>query len=157
MEAIARVRNLRGSARKARLVLDQIGGKDIDEARKILTFSKKRFSHNVQKLLKSAVATVTENESKANLDRYFVSTAFADDGPIMRRTMPRAMGRANIIRKRTCHITLALSQREDTDHEFEDEKREANTTGKTRKPQSEKKKVTQKPATPEKQPGSEEV
>jgi large subunit ribosomal protein L22 len=157
MEAIARVRNLRGSARKARLVLDQIRGKDIDEARKILAFSQKRVSHNVQKLLKSAVATVTENESKANLDTYFVSQAFADDGPIMRRTMPRAMGRANIIRKRTCHITLALSQREDTGEDREAKSTEADRANKTRKPQKEKKTVAQEPVAQKKQPVNEEV
>lgn len=111
MEAIARVRNLRGSARKARLILDLIRGKNIQDARKILTFSNKRFALKVEKLLNSAIASVTEKEGKADLDHYFVSTAFADDGPVMRRYMPRALGRANIIRKRTCHITLAIAQK----------------------------------------------
>lgn len=110
MEQIARVRNLRGSARKARLVLDLIRGKNIHTARNILTFSNKRFSLKVEKLLNSAIASVSEKEGKAQLDRYFVSKAYADDGPIMRRFMPRAMGRATIIRKRTCHITLAISE-----------------------------------------------
>ncbi len=112
MEAIARVRNLRGSARKARLILDLIRGKKIDDAKKILTFSKKGFAPKVDKLLKSAIATVTENESKAELNNYYITRAFADDGPIMRRFMPRAMGRATIIRKRTCHITLTISPKE---------------------------------------------
>jgi large subunit ribosomal protein L22 len=109
MEAIARVRNLRGSARKARLVLDLIRGKNIYEAKKILTFSNKRVALNVEKLLDSAIANVSDKEGKTELNGYLVSKAFADDGPIMRRFMPRAMGRATIIRKRTCHITLAIS------------------------------------------------
>lgn len=113
MEAIARVRNLRGSARKARLVLDLIRGKNINEARNVLSFSKKGFAPKVEKLLNSAIANVTEKEGKAELDKYFVSKVYADDGAIMRRFMPRAMGRATIIRKRTCHITLAISQREE--------------------------------------------
>ncbi len=109
MEAIARVRNLRGSARKARLVLDLIRGKNINEARKILTFTNKKVAVSIEKLLNSAIANVTNKEGRAELDNYSVTRVFADDGPIMRRYMPRAMGRATIIRKRTCHITLAIS------------------------------------------------
>ncbi len=108
MEAIARVRNLRGSARKARLILDLIRGKSVPEAQNILLFSKKRVALKVAKLLNSAIANATVKEGKADIDSMFVSNVYADDGPIMKRHRPRAQGRATIIRRRTCHITLEI-------------------------------------------------
>ncbi|MCF7919737.1 MAG: 50S ribosomal protein L22 [Candidatus Cloacimonetes bacterium] len=111
MEAIARVRNLRGSARKARLVLDLIRGKTIPEAQNILLFSKKRVADEIAKLLKSAVANAQQKDTKLATDVMIVSKVFADDGPIMRRHRPRAHGRATIIRRRTCHITIAISEK----------------------------------------------
>jgi len=108
MEAIARVRNLRGSARKARLILDLIRGKSVPEAQNILLFSKKRVAVKVAKLLNSAIANATVKEGKADIDSMIVSKVFADDGPIMKRHRPRAQGRATIIRRRTCHITLEI-------------------------------------------------
>lgn len=110
METVAKVNNLRGSARKARLVLDLIRGKKVSDAKKILTFSNKAVAPRINKLLSSAVANLTESDGKVDLDNIFVTKAFADDGPIMRRHMPRAQGRANIIRKRTCHITLGIAE-----------------------------------------------
>ncbi|MBN1326743.1 MAG: 50S ribosomal protein L22 [Candidatus Cloacimonetes bacterium] len=112
MHAIARVRNLRGSARKARLVLDLIRGKSVPEAQEILTFSKKRVAHNVAKLLNSAVANATVKEGKSMTDNMVVSKVFADDGPIMKRYRPRAHGRATVVRRRTCHITLEIMDKE---------------------------------------------
>ena len=112
MDAIARVRNLRGSARKARLVLDLIRGKSVPEAQNILLFSTKRVSNDIAKLLKSAVANAQQKDVKLESDVMKVSTVFADDGPIMRRHRPRAHGRATVIRRRTCHITLELSEKE---------------------------------------------
>ncbi|MCK4696208.1 MAG: 50S ribosomal protein L22, partial [Candidatus Cloacimonetes bacterium] len=108
MEAVARVRNLRGSARKARLILDLIRGKSVPEAQEILIFSKKRVATYVVKLLNSAIANATVKEGKADIDNMFVSKVYADDGPIMKRHRPRAHGRATIIRRRTCHITLEI-------------------------------------------------
>lgn len=112
MESVARVRNLRGSARKARLVLDLIRGKSVQEAQNILLFSKKRVANDIAKLLKSAVANAHQKDMKSETDQMKVSKVFADDGPIMRRHRPRAHGRATIIRRRTCHITLELSDNE---------------------------------------------
>ena len=100
MGAIARVRNLRGSARKARLVLDLIRGKSVPEAQQILGFSKKR------------VANATVKEGKADIDGLIVSKVYADDGPIMKRYRSRAHGRATVIRRRTCHITLEINGKE---------------------------------------------
>ncbi len=108
MEAIARVRNLRGSARKARLILDLIRGKTVPEAQRILSFSKKRVAYDVQKLLNSAIANATMKEGKTDIDNMSINNVFADDGPIMKRHRPRAQGRATIIRRRTCHITLHI-------------------------------------------------
>jgi large subunit ribosomal protein L22 len=112
MEAKARVRNLRGSARKARLVLDLIRGKTVSEAQNILLFSKKRVSNDIAKLLKSAVANAEQQDVKIESDAMIISKVFADDGPIMRRHRPRAHGRATVIRRRTCHITLELAEKE---------------------------------------------
>jgi large subunit ribosomal protein L22 len=109
MEAIARIKNLRGSARKARLVLDLIRGKGVNEAQKILAFSKKRMSTNIGKLLDSAVANAIDKNEKAEIDNMKVTTAFADDGRILRRYIGKAHGRMTPIRKRTCHITLRIS------------------------------------------------
>jgi len=112
MEAIAKGKNLRGSARKARLVLDQIRGKNVNDVKQILDFSTKYVSFKVEKILDSAIANLYEKEGKADLSKYIVSKAYADDGPIMRRYMPRGLGRATIVRKRTCHITLVISEDE---------------------------------------------
>ena len=110
MEATARVRNLRGSARKARLVLDLIRGKNVSDAQKVLQFTTKRVAVAIGKLLNSAIANATVKEGKVDIDEMVVSKAFADEGPIMKRHRPRAHGRANVIRKRTCHITLEISR-----------------------------------------------
>ncbi|MCD6180867.1 MAG: 50S ribosomal protein L22 [Candidatus Cloacimonetes bacterium] len=112
MQAIAKVRNLRGSARKARLVLDLIRGKSVAEAQKILLFSKKRVAHDVAKVLNAAVANAQVKEGKIAVETMQVKTAFADDGPIMKRQRPRAQGRATVIRRRTCHITLEIEHKE---------------------------------------------
>lgn len=109
LEATARLRNLRGSARKARLVLDMIRGKSVNEAQNILEFSTKRMAKNIQKLLNSAIANATQAAGKADVDSMVVEKAWADDGQIMKRTMPRAQGRATIIRRRTCHITIGIT------------------------------------------------
>jgi large subunit ribosomal protein L22 len=113
MEATAKVRNLRGSARKARLILDLIRGKSVPEAQKILLFSKKSVAADVGKLLNSAIANATMKEGKVNIDTMFVDEVFADDGPIMKRFRPRAQGRATVIRRRTCHITLHILDKEE--------------------------------------------
>jgi large subunit ribosomal protein L22 len=112
MQAIAKVRNLRGSARKARLVLDLIRGKSVAEAQRILLFSKKRVAHDVAKVLNAAVANAQVKDGKADVESLQVKTAFADDGPIMKRHRPRAQGRATIVRRRTCHITLEIEDKE---------------------------------------------
>ena len=112
MNAIAKVRNLRGSARKARLILDLIRGKSVPEAQQILQFTNKRVASNVAKLLNSAIANATVKEGKADIDNMIISQVYADDGPIMKRYRPRAHGRATVVRRRTCHITLEIKDKE---------------------------------------------
>jgi large subunit ribosomal protein L22 len=107
----ARLRYLRIAPRKVRLVVDLIRGCAVEEALNILTFSEKRAAEPVAKLLKSAVANA-DNKGDVDLDKLFVKTVHVDEGPTWRRWLPRAMGRATRIRKRTSHVTLILGERE---------------------------------------------
>lgn len=108
MEAKATLRFARGSARKVRLVLDQIRNKRVPEAQKIVKLSRKRASVAVGKLLASAIANAHLKDPKLDLNEVFITKAVADEGPTMKRYMPRAQGRAFLIRKRTCHISLEI-------------------------------------------------
>ena len=108
MEAKATLRFARGSARKVRLVLDQIRNKRVPEAQKIVQLSRKRASVAVGKLLASAIANAHLKDPKLDLNEVFITKAIADEGPTMKRYMPRAQGRAFLIRKQTCHIALEI-------------------------------------------------
>jgi large subunit ribosomal protein L22 len=99
------------SPRKARLVVDLIRGKSVDEARTILRFSPRAASEIVEKTLNSAVANAEKN-LKIKPDDLVVATTFVDEGPTLKRIQPRAMGRAFRINKRTSHITVIVKQRE---------------------------------------------
>ena len=107
MEVSARLKGARISAQKARLVVDQIRGKQVGDALSILNFSTKKGAHLVQKLLESAIANAEHNEG-ADIDELSVSRVFVDEGLTMKRIRPRAKGRADRILKRSCHITLAV-------------------------------------------------
>jgi large subunit ribosomal protein L22 len=109
--AKASVKYVRMSPRKARLVLDLIRGKHVEEARRILKFTPKAAAHDIAKVLDAAIANA-ETTLRVPPDALFVSTAYADGGPTLKRFMPRAQGRATQIRKRTCHIHLVVEQRE---------------------------------------------
>ena len=108
MEVAAKLKGARLSAQKARLVADQIRGKEVGEALDILTFSTKKGAHLVRKLLESAIANAENNEG-ADVDELKVSTIHVDEGITMTRIRPRATGRADRIFKRTCHITLRVA------------------------------------------------
>ncbi|MCL5024608.1 MAG: 50S ribosomal protein L22 [Nitrospirae bacterium] len=108
MEAKATLRYARITPRKARRVVDLIRGKKAGEALVALRFMTYRGSHFVEKILKSAMANA-EQKKAVNPEEMLVSSGFVDQGPVMKRMEPRAMGRANVIRKRTSHITLILS------------------------------------------------
>jgi large subunit ribosomal protein L22 len=108
MEVRARLRFGRIAPRKARLVADLIRGKGSEESLNILAFTKKGAAKILTKLLKSAVANATQK--KIDVDRLYVKKITVDQGPMMKRFMPRAMGRATTIRKRTSHITIVLDE-----------------------------------------------
>src|SRR5213596_2628288 len=106
----AQARWVHSSARKARLVTDLIRGRSVPEARAILAFSNRAVAKDVEKVLRSAVANA---ESRPGLhwqgDDLVIVTAYADEGPTIKRHKPRARGRVNQILKRTCHITVELA------------------------------------------------
>lgn len=110
MEAKAHARSVRISARKAKLVVDLIRGKQVGEAIAILRHTPKSASPVVEKLLNSAIANAEHNYSM-DVNSLFVSEVFVNQGPTMKRFRPRAMGRASQINKRTSHITLVVSEK----------------------------------------------
>jgi large subunit ribosomal protein L22 len=97
------------SARKARLVADLIRGKKTDQAATLLMFSKKRAAVMVKKVLESAVSNAELAEADTN--NLFVTAAYVDEGPTMKRFQPKDRGRAHAILKRTCHIHLAVAEK----------------------------------------------
>jgi large subunit ribosomal protein L22 len=101
----------RMSARKARLVLDHIRGRSVPEARTILAFTPRAAATEIEKVLRSAVANAEANHGLDG-DDLVVEVAYADEGPTLKRGRPRARGRYNRIRKRTCHVTLVLAEQE---------------------------------------------
>ena len=111
MEAKAILRYARIAPRKARRVVDLIKGKRAGDALIFLRFMPYRGAKFVEKLLKSAMANA-EQKKATNPERMKIVKAFVDQGPSLKRVEPRAMGKANIIKKRTCHITLVLSEEE---------------------------------------------
>jgi large subunit ribosomal protein L22 len=109
MEVKAKLRFTRIAPRKARLVADMIRGKRSEEALNLLMFTPKAAARLIIKLLKSAIANA--DQKKVDVDRLFVKAITVDQGPTMKRFMPRAMGRATSIRKRTSHITIVLDEK----------------------------------------------
>jgi large subunit ribosomal protein L22 len=107
--AVARF--VRIAPRKARQVIDLIRGKQVSDAQTILKFTPRFAAEIIGKVLNSAVANA-ENNHKMNRDRLVVSEAYVDQGPTMKRYMPRAQGRASLIHKRTSHITIVLAEKE---------------------------------------------
>jgi len=106
----ATIRHLRGSAQKARLVVNLIRGKKVGEAQWVLAQAKKYAADHIRKLLDSAVANAIDKDPAVNPDELVVSTAFVDEGFRMKRVRPAPMGRAYRVQKRTCHITLQLGR-----------------------------------------------
>lgn len=115
MEAIASAKYLRGSAQKARLVIDLIRGKDVNRALAILRFSEKRAANGIEKCMRSAIANANEAAAKANVaidpDDLWVKAAFVDRGPTKgrRRLRPAPQGRAYREQRHFCHVTILLS------------------------------------------------
>src|SRR5262249_9792338 len=114
MEVRAQLRNYRISARKARLVADQIRGKGVEDALAILELSAKAFSRPLAKLLRSALANAEDKNAhqKAGIDvdTLVVGRMVVDEGPSLWRIRPRAQGRANWIQRRTSHVQIVLKE-----------------------------------------------
>ncbi len=110
MQARAKAKMIRISPRKVRLVIDLIRGKDAAEADDILRFLDRGAAQPVRKLLKSAVANATNNHNMLE-DALVVKEAFVDVGPTLKRVLPRARGRADVIHKRTSHITVVVEEK----------------------------------------------
>lgn len=106
----AKLRYLRISARKTRLVVDLVRGKHVEDAINILSFTPRAASEPVRKLIESAIANAEAKD--ADVDVLFVKEITVDEGPTLRRFRPRAMGRATRINKRTSHVTCVLAERE---------------------------------------------
>jgi large subunit ribosomal protein L22 len=109
-------RTARQSPYKMRLVIDQIRGKDVNEALGLLKFSKKHAAVQIAKVLNSAVANAEFKSREANesidVDTLYVAHAIVNEGPALRRFMPAAQGRATPIRKRTSHVEIILDAHE---------------------------------------------
>ncbi|ARN74459.1 MULTISPECIES: 50S ribosomal protein L22 [Oceanicoccus] len=112
MEVSAKLTGAQISPQKVRLIADQIRGKEVEEALDMLEFSNKKAADIVKKLLNSAIANAEHNEG-ADVDELKVSTIFVDEGRTLKRLRPRAKGRADRILKRSCHITVKVSDSED--------------------------------------------
>lgn len=109
METLAQHRHARSSAQKVRLVADLIRGKKVSQATDILTYTNKSCCTG-QEGTESAIANAEHNDG-ADIDDLKVAKIFVDEGPSMKRIMPRAKGRADRILKRTSHITVVVSDR----------------------------------------------
>jgi large subunit ribosomal protein L22 len=109
VEVKAKLRFVQMAPRKARLVADLIRGKRSEEALNILIFTKKAAAKIIIKLLKSAIANAVQKKT-VDIDRLYIKKITVDQGPMMKRFQPRALGRATMIRKRSSHITIVLDE-----------------------------------------------
>lgn len=108
MRVSATAKRLHLAPQKARLVIDQVRGKPVSDALDILTFNPQKGAVLVRKVLESAIANAENNEG-ADVDELTIAEAFVNEGVTMKRIRPRAKGRADRIFKRTCHITVTVS------------------------------------------------
>jgi large subunit ribosomal protein L22 len=112
MKVRAQAKYVRQSPYKVRLVLDLVRGMPVEDARATLDFTNRRAAPTIKKVLESAVANAEHNFA-LDADELFISEAYADEGPTLKRWRPRARGRATRIRKRTSHITIVLADEEE--------------------------------------------
>ena len=101
---------VRVSPRKVRLIMDQIRGKNVEEAMNLLSFSHQKGAGILKKLLNSAIANAQQN-SDVDIDSLYIHRIYANEGPVLKRFRPRAMGRATRIIKRTSHLTIGLDEK----------------------------------------------
>jgi ribosomal protein L22 len=107
----AQAKYVRCSARKARLVIEHIRGRSVEDARAVLRHTPRAIAVDLEKLLKSAVSNAENNHDLVG-DDLVIKEVYADEGPTIKRFRPRALGRATRIRKRTSHLTLTLTPKD---------------------------------------------
>ncbi len=112
METKATARFVRIAPRKARQIIDLIRGKAVNDAQIVLKFIPRFSAAVVTKVLNSAIANA-ENNFQLKRDNLYITEAYVNQGPTMKRYMPRAQGRASLIHKRTSHITVVVAEKED--------------------------------------------
>ena len=112
MEARATQKYIRVSPQKARLVVDLIRGKNVGDALSTLTFTKKRVTQAVEKILRSAIANAEEKAEHVDVDRLVVSAAYVNEGPRVKRVRPAPMGRAYRYQRRMSHIVIKVTEKE---------------------------------------------
>lgn len=127
MEAVAKLRNVRTSPRKMRLVADLIRGRKVGEALNILKFEPKKGAENLEKLLFSAIANWQSKNEDVRLEEadLYVKEIFVDGGRILKRLRPAPQGRAHRIRKRSNHVTLVVGSRSEDSFDLEGAVQEA--------------------------------
>jgi large subunit ribosomal protein L22 len=112
VEAQATARGIRTSAQKAGLVCELIRGKNVNQALATLQFTRKTIAREIAKVLRSAVANLQQRDGfSGDIDRLYVSAAYANQGPSMKRVRPAPMGRAFRVVKRTAHLTVRVAER----------------------------------------------
>jgi large subunit ribosomal protein L22 len=112
VEAIATARGIRTSAQKAGLVCELIRGKNVNQALATLQFTRKTIAREIAKVLRSAVANVQQQDAfSGDIDRLYVSAAYANQGPSAKRVRPAPMGRAYRVVKRTAHLTVQVAEK----------------------------------------------
>ena len=109
MEAIAKSRHIRQSAKKVRFVLSEVSNLPVEDALKRLTFINKKAAKTIFKTIASAVSNYYQKDSDGDPRELFIKTAYVDEGPVMKRFRPAAMGRAVRILKRTSHLTVVVT------------------------------------------------
>ena len=110
MAVVAKLRYQRLSPQKARLVADIVRGKNALQALNVLRFTKKKAAKYIEKTLRSAIANAKHNFNMDS-DKLYISKILIDKGPVLKRISPRAMGRADVIRKPTAHITIEVAEK----------------------------------------------
>jgi len=110
METRAQLKHIRISPQKARLVVDMIRGKGVEDAIGILEFNERRASKVIVKTLKSAIANA-ETTQNVDVDTLYVKSAWVDEGKVQKRFLPRAHGRATKVIKRSSHVTIVVDER----------------------------------------------
>jgi len=112
IEARATARYIRTSAQKAKLVMDMIRGRDVNQALATLKFARKSVARDIEKVLRSAIANAQQKDGfGGDVDRLYVAGCHADQGPSQKRIRPAPMGRAFRVVKRTAHLTVRVAER----------------------------------------------